>query len=149
MCFTFSFFSSFSYFIIIINITAAVRLIGSFAYIIEPLRAPRAALGQPRQRDPKSSRTSPWPAKSRPEANFPNLIEKPYESHETSLKKSKKHCARAQSGSQVPRIAVKSSFLELEPDLADLPEVVAGAAARTLPSMRAGGQNDSSFNKLP
>ena len=27
---------------------AAVRLIGSFVYIIEPLRAPRAAFGQPK-----------------------------------------------------------------------------------------------------
>ena len=96
---------------------------------------------------PKSSR--PWRAKSRPEANFPNLIEKPYESHETSLKKSKKHCARAQSGSQVPRIAVKSSFLEFVLRSAGSCGIGPRTAARTLPSTRAGGQDDGSLNKLP
>ena len=98
------------------------------------------------QRAPKSSKSSSWPAKDRPEANFPNLIEKLYESHETSLKKSKKHRARVQSGSQVPRIAVKSSFLEFV-----LSSCGSGprTAARTLPSTRAGGQDDGSLHKLP
>ena len=46
------------------NITAAVRLIGSFVYIIEPLRAPRAALGQPKssqelQEQPLASQEPP------------------------------------------------------------------------------------------
>ena len=40
------------------NITAAVRLIGSFVYIIEPLRAPRAALG-PAKELPRAPRAAP------------------------------------------------------------------------------------------
>ena len=75
-----------------LNITAAVRLIGSVVYIFEPLRAPRAFPEQrlASQRAPRSSKSTPWCAKGCPEAIFPNSIEKPYESHETSLKKVKK-----------------------------------------------------------
>ena len=99
-----------------------MRLIGSFVYIIEPLSAPRAAVGQPK--GSQELQEQPLASQEAPKGQFPNLIEKPYKSHETSLKKSKKHRARAQSGSQVPRIAVKSSFLELEPDLPDPAELV-------------------------
>ena len=108
---------------------------------------PEQPLGS--QRAPKSSKSSPWAAKSRPEANFPNLIEKPYESHETSLKMSKKHCARAQSGSQVPRIAVRSSFLEFVLSSSGSCGIGPRTAAWTLPSTRAGGQDDGSLHKLP
>ena len=104
---------------------------------------------------PKSSQElqeQPLAGQEPPRGNFPNLIEKPYESHETSLKKSKKHCARAQSGSQVPRIAVRSSFLEFvlrSAGSAGSYRIGPRTAARTPPSTRTGGQDDGSYNKLP
>ena len=107
------------------------------------------------QRAPKSSKTSPWPAKSRPEANFPNLIEKPYKPPQTSLKSSKKNPTRAQSGSQVSIIAVKSSFLEFVSEIQRIQRIClmvrngSQNCGSDPPSTRIGGQDDGSLNKLP
>ena len=57
---------------------------------------------------------------------------------------------REVASSQVPRIVIRSAFLELEADAADATdatdatEVVSSTAARTPPSTRAGGQDDVS-----
>ncbi len=72
---------------------AAARVIGSFVYVIELRRAPRAALDQP-----KSSQEfqSAAPGNQEPPiGNVPDFIEKPYESYETSTKSRQKHRARA------------------------------------------------------
>ena len=95
-----------------IDITAAVRLIGSFVYIMGSLRAPRAALGQPKSS--QELQEQPLAGQEPPRGHFPNLIEKPYESHETSLKKSKKHCARATSDQLLTIYAPKTLKNELK-----------------------------------
>ncbi len=62
---------------------------------------------------------------------------------------------REVASSQVPRIVIRSAFLELVTDAtdatsaADATEVVSRSAAQTPPSTRAGGQDDGSLNKLP
>ena len=62
---------------------------------------------------------------------------------------------REVASSQVMRIAARSAFLELVTAAAvataatAAPEVVASSAAQGLPSTRAGGQDDVSYNKLP
>ena len=75
------------------------------------------------------------------------MVSKVYEIDEAVMKKSKKHNARTISFSQVPRLRIDWSQMGLirgSPDPADPADQVAGAAARTLPSTRAGGQDDGS-----
>ncbi len=59
---------------------------------------------------------------------------------------------REVASSQAMRIAARSAFLELVTEVTavtEATEVVSRPAARTPPSMRAGGQDDGSLNKLP
>ena len=75
------------------------------------------------------------------------------------MKKSKKHNAGATSCSQVPRLAAKSIHLELISGIKRIKRInrifrnpnyqVSGAAARSLPSTRAGGQDDVSSKQTP
>ena len=70
-------------------------------------------------------------------------------------KKVKKHCARAASCSQVPRLPINLSQMEfirgssgikrINRIFRNQPDQVSSAAARTLPSTRAGGQDDVSY----
>ena len=80
----------------------------------------------------------------------PEMVSKVSEPCERSLKKSKKHCTGA---SQSQKLTTVSRFCTIwnsspdspdSPDPADPPEAVASAAARTLPTSRAGGHDDGS-----
>ena len=81
-------------------------------------------------------------------------LSEPYDLDETVMKKSKKHCTGASSESEVDDPSIKNAGFGTHPnnladpaDLPDLPdpaEAVSSTAARTLPSTRAGGQDDGS-----
>ena len=125
------------------HIAAALRLIKILFCKAEPLRAPRAALGQP-----KSSQElpeQPLACQGPPRGHFPNLIEKPYESCETSLKKSKKHRARAPPDQFLLLFVPKTLQNVRASGSTGSRGSGPRTACRNLSSSRAGGQDDGTF----
>ena len=78
-----------------LNITAAMRLIGSFVYIIEPLRAPRAALGQPKSS--QELQDQPMASQEPPRGKFSKCDRKTIQTAADIPKKLKKNIAREHS----------------------------------------------------
>ena len=133
------------------NITAAVRLIGSFVYIIEPLRAPRAAVGQPKssqelQEQPLASQEPPRGQFSKFDrktiqtaADIPKKLKKT--SHESSVRLSSINYS-----SQIELFGIRSEICRILRIHAEVvPELRLGPPHST----RTGGQDDGSLHKLP
>ena len=95
------------------------------------------------------SRTECYVLRTILEANFPHSCIKSSDSHGAVLKKSNKHHAIAPQIHQVLIFAMnlkQNAFTSrIFSDEADEPEMVAATAARSLPSTRAGGQDDGSL----